>query len=97
MIISVESNQALASSHPNSYTIKLGPPKIRFGRLYTVQVCGTNGVGPGTWSKPSVFRFQNGPPNRPRALTISAYSSTSVSVVVSRLPEREENGSPIYN
>ena len=80
----------------NTFGLKLGYPKIKPGNIYTIQVRAVNGAGPGKWSEPPViFRFKSGPPNKPRKPAVTVLSPTEVQITVSRLSEREENGSCI--
>ena len=77
------------------YSIKLGPPKISLGHMYTVQVRATNGAGPGEWSDSVLFRFKYGPPNRPSKPTLTVLSPTKIQVTARSLPQEDENGSRV--
>ena len=95
-VVPAQRDKCMLDEGSNAFRIKLGYPKIKPGNLYTIQVRGINGAGPGKWSEPPViFRFKSGPPNKPRKPAVIVLSPTEVLITISRLSEREENGSCI--
>lgn len=55
--IQYDSENGVITQSPDTFSIKVGPPKVKLGDLYTVQVRGRNAAGPGNWSEPAFFRF----------------------------------------
>ncbi len=78
----------------NTFQVKLGPPRIELGNVYTVKVRGKNGSGAGKWSNSVIFRFKTGPPNKPIKPTVTVMSPTEIQIAI-KLVKREENGSDI--
>lgn len=77
----------------NTFFMRLGPPRIEVGNLYSVQVRATNGAGPGDWSEAVIFRFKTGPPNKPKRPTVIIQSPTEVLIIANKLSKKDENGS----
>ena len=95
-VVPAQRDKCMLAEGSNTFGMILGYPKIKPGNLYTIQVRAVNGAGPGKWSEPPViFRFKSGPPNKPRKPAVTVLSPTEVQIAVSRLSEREENGSCI--
>lgn len=94
-VIHATVEECMTCDIPNEFQIKFGSPKIKPGNLYTIQVCGVNGAGPGEWSDAVLFRFKTGPPNKPKKPSVLILSPTEVSVTVKRLAEDDENGSHV--
>lgn len=93
LVVSLGVKECMLPDSDNAFLVTLGPPKIKAGNMYTVQVRGNNGAGPGDWSKETIFRFKTGPPNKPKKPTVTVQSPTEVLLVASRLSQRDENGS----
>ena len=60
-VLSMTVNECRVDAGSNEFSIRIGPPKIKPGHLYTVTVRGINGAGPGEWSNEQVFRFKTAP------------------------------------
>lgn len=82
---------------PNTFSMKLGHPKIQLGKLYTVKVCSKNSAGQGNWSKATIFRFKNGHPNKPRKPTAIALSHTEIVTTASRLYLKKMKMAVLYS
>lgn len=93
-VLSMTVKECRVDAGSNKFSIRIGPPKIKPGHLYTVTVRGINGAGPGEWSKEQVFRFKTAP-NKPKQPTVTVLSPTEVLITTKRPPERDENGSTI--
>lgn len=93
--VSATVEECMRVESPNSFSIRLGSPRIKLGKLYTFRVRGTNGAGEGNWSKPTIFRFKTGPPNKPKKPTGTALSPTEIEIMASRLSHEDENGSSV--
>uniref|UniRef100_A0A1X7UN77 Fibronectin type-III domain-containing protein n=1 Tax=Amphimedon queenslandica TaxID=400682 RepID=A0A1X7UN77_AMPQE len=79
---------------PKCKSLCIGPPKIEPGILYTIQVRGVNGRGPGEWSKKTITRFKMAPPKRPdKPEVIPSYTDAKISVCIPGL--KEANGTPV--
>ncbi len=91
----MKAEKCISSKNPNTFAIKLGPPKIQLGHLYNIQVRAINRAGPGKWSRPCLFRFKTGPPNKPKKPMCSPLSPTSVAITAKKFPEMDQNGSPV--
>ena len=90
------SPEELAAGDDSEFALSLGPPKVNPGHIYTVQVRAVNSQGHSEWSEPGrVFRFKNGPPNKPKKPEVIVISPTEVLAMIKRLEEKDENGSPV--
>ena len=85
-------NQLSASVEPGSI-LKLGPPRVRAGQTYTIQVRAVNRSGPGEWSLATVIHFKKGPPSQPSRPSVKQESPTTAIISVMCLTKEEENGS----
>lgn len=82
-----------SDNNVNEFHMKLGSPKITPGNVYTIQVHGVNGDGPGEWSESVSFRFKNGPPSKPKKPKAQILSPKQVKIIIKKLTKKEENGS----
>uniref|UniRef100_A0A1X7U444 Fibronectin type-III domain-containing protein n=1 Tax=Amphimedon queenslandica TaxID=400682 RepID=A0A1X7U444_AMPQE len=72
----------------------IGPPKLEPAMIYTIQVRGVNGRGPGEWSEKTIARFKMAPPKRPdKPGVIPSYTDAKISVRIPGL--KEANGTPV--
>lgn len=88
-------DECKVADHRNEFCVKLGPPKIIPGNVYTVSVRGLNGEGPGEWSNEKVFRFKTGLPSKPPQPTVTIQSPTEVLITARRPSEHDEHGSSV--
>lgn len=89
-----DSKNVMFPCSPQYKSLCIGPPKTEPGMLYTIQVRGVNGSGPGEWSKQTIARFKMAPPNRPhKPGVIPSYTDAKISVRIPGL--REANGTPV--
>jgi hypothetical protein len=95
LILPLTVKECRLKEDPNAFCVKLGPPRVKAGTLYTIRVRCINKSGPGEWSKATVFRFKSGPPKKPYKPTVTIQSHTEVLITVKRPPLDDENGSPI--
>uniref|UniRef100_A0A1X7U3U5 Fibronectin type-III domain-containing protein n=1 Tax=Amphimedon queenslandica TaxID=400682 RepID=A0A1X7U3U5_AMPQE len=89
-----DSKNIMFPCSPKYKSLCIGPPKIEPGILYTIQVRGANGRGPGEWSEKTEALFKTGPPKRPdKPKVIPSYTDAKISV---RIPDlKEANGTPV--
>lgn len=74
--------------------ISIGPPHVAPGVIYTIQVRGINGRGPGEWSDAAIARYKTGLPNRPKKPKVSpGYTDATIHVLVPGI--KEANGVPV--
>ena len=74
--------------------ISIGPPKIEPGMLYTIQVRGVNGRGPGEWSEQLIARSKTAPPKRPDKPKV--FLTPINAKIFVRIPGiREAHGAPV--
>lgn len=92
-MVSAKVDECVCPSEENTFYMKLGQPKIKIGSIYSVQVRGINGAGPGDWSETTIFKFKTGPPNKPKKPTVEVQTPTEVLIIASKLPKKDENGS----
>ncbi len=76
-------------------TVRVGPPAVEAGEIYSIKVRAVNGSGPSEWSKPISIRFNNGPPSRPQKPQVVIESATQISFSVKKLLPKEEGGSEV--
>lgn len=93
--IRYDDESGVITGSPGTFSIKVGPPKIKLGNVYTVQVRGTNGAGPGKWSEPTIFKFKAGHPNKPDKPTATVLSSTEIIIMANKPSPKDENGSSV--
>ena len=87
-------NYLIPTSDGSCRCLSIGPPKIKPGIVYTIQVRGINGGGPGEWSDPAIARFKTAPPNKPEKPRVTpGYNDAKVSVRVPGI--KETNGEPV--
>ena len=89
-----DSNNDIIEVRPRYKCISIGPPKIEPGMLYTIQVRGVNGKGPGEWSEQLIVRYKTAPPRRPDKPKVFP---TSINAKISvRIPGiQEAHGAPV--
>ena len=78
-----------------TFSLRLGPPKLKRGQVYEFRVRGINGAGHGSWSEGVDGRLKSGPPNQPEKPTYVLVSRTKIKLTVSRPIGEDENGSSV--
>ena len=74
--------------------ISIGPPKVAPGVVYTIQIRGINGRGPGEWSDATIARYKTAPPNRHEKPKVTpGYTDATIHVLVPGF--KEANGAPV--
>ena len=95
LMVSGEPQKFRDEESSTAFAVSLGEPKVKPGKLYTIQIRAVNKQGPGQWSEATVARFKTGPPNKPRKPSLTVNSPTEVLVEVKKIAESDENGSPV--
>ena len=95
LMLSGEPENFRDEGNSTAFAVSLGEPKVKPGKLYTIQIRAVNKQGPGKWSEATVARFKTGPPNKPRKPSLIVNSPTEVCVEVKKIAESDENGSPV--
>ena len=87
-------NSIIPTDDANCKCLSIGPPKVEPGVVYTIQVRGINGRGPGEWSDATIARYKTGLPNKPKKPKVTpGYNDATIDVLVPGI--KETNGAPV--
>ena len=92
--LSLNTKKALPVNDATCKRLSIGRPQVEPGVIYTLQVRGINGRGPGEWSEARTAHYKTAPPNRPKKPKVSpGYTDATIHVLVPDI--KEANGAPV--